>query len=110
MNMANSSRKIINSNEALRAKVSSFPERNTERPLFVRVLNDVDLWSRMYKWIADKKAQMIVEYVIVFTVIVAAIIVAAQLFIRPSVNKLMRDTANAINKVGDNFVNNVYSW
>ena len=51
-----------------------------------------------------KKGQMIIEYVIVFTVIVLVIIFAATAFIRPSVNKLFEDTAGVINTISDDFV------
>jgi len=61
-------------------------------------------------WLKEEKAQMVIEYVIVFTVIVAVIIFASNYFIRPSVNKLFEDTAGAINHISDDFVNNVYSW
>ena len=48
--------------------------------------------------------QMIIEYALVFTVIVIVIIFAATAFIKPSVNKLFEDTATVINKIGDDFV------
>lgn len=58
-------------------------------------------------WMAGEKAQMIIEYVVVFTVIVVVIIFASNYFIRPSVNKLFQDTATVINQIGDDFVANV---
>ena len=36
-------------NEAPRAKARGFPERNTERPLFIRTLKGAVFWPRMYK-------------------------------------------------------------
>lgn len=56
---------------------------------------------------AEERAQMIIEYVVVFTVIVAAIIVAATVLIKPSVGKLFTDTSTSINKIGDKFVSDM---
>ena len=50
-----------------------------------------------------KKGQMIIEYVIVFTVIVLVIIFAANSYIKDSVNKLFMDTAEVINTISDDF-------
>ncbi|MDD5355296.1 MAG: hypothetical protein PHY56_01995 [Candidatus Omnitrophica bacterium] len=58
-------------------------------------------------WMAEERAQMIIEYVVVFTVIVAAIIVAATALIRPSIDKLFTDTSESINKIGDKFVSDM---
>lgn len=57
-------------------------------------------------WMGSEKAQMIIEYVVVFTVIVVVIIFASNYFIRPSVNKLFRDTSTVINQIGDDFIAN----
>ena len=54
--------------------------------------------------------QMIIEYVLVFTVIVAVIIFASTFFIRPSVNKLFEDTATVINNIGEEFKAGAYTW
>ena len=45
-----------------------------------------------------KKGQSILEYVIVLTVIVAAIALAAGALIRPAINRAMTDAANTINQ------------
>ena len=65
---------------------------------------------RQYEVKMGNSGQMIIEYVLVFTVIVAVIIFAATAFIKPSVNKLFEDTATVINNIGDDFVNNVFRW
>lgn len=44
-----------------------------------------------------KRGQSILEYVIVLTVIVAAIAAAATSLIRPAVNRALGDAANTIN-------------
>lgn len=43
-----------------------------------------------------RKGQSILEYVIIFAVIVAAVIFAATQFIKPAVEKGMNDTAQAM--------------
>ncbi|MCX5701726.1 MAG: hypothetical protein NTW64_01945 [Candidatus Omnitrophica bacterium] len=45
----------------------------------------------------NRKGQSILEYVIVLTVIVAAIALAAGTLIRPSLNKAMNDVGATIN-------------
>jgi len=65
---------------------------------------------RQYEVKMGNSGQMIIEYVLVFTVIVAVIIIAATAFIRPSVNKLFVDTATVINNIGDDFVSGAYTW
>lgn len=42
------------------------------------------------------KAQSVLEYVIVLTAIVAAVIIAATSFIKPAVNTALQDVANTI--------------
>ncbi|MBU4251667.1 MAG: hypothetical protein KKC39_01995 [Candidatus Omnitrophica bacterium] len=51
----------------------------------------------MYK----KKGQSILEYVIVLTVIVIAVALAATNLIKPAVNKGLDDAAKTINKATD---------
>jgi uncharacterized protein (UPF0333 family) len=65
--------------------------------MFDKIINSV-------VWMAGEKAQMIIEYAIVFTVIVVVIIFAANFFIKPSVNKLFQDTSTVINNIADDFV------
>lgn len=54
-----------------------------------------------------KKGQMIVEYAVMFTVIVAVIIAASAGFIKPALSKFFNTTAkvidNATNRVENNF-------
>jgi Flp pilus assembly pilin Flp len=54
-----------------------------------------------------KKGQMIVEYAVMFTVIVAVIIYASAVFIKPALNRFFNTTAkvidNATNRVENNF-------
>lgn len=54
-----------------------------------------------------KKGQMIVEYAVMFAVIVAAIIYASTVFISPALNRFFNTTANVIdnatNRVAMNF-------
>jgi uncharacterized protein (UPF0333 family) len=54
--------------------------------------------------------QIIIEYVLMFTVIVVVIIFAATNLIQPSVNKLFEDTSGVINQIGDDFAANAYRW
>lgn len=63
--------------------------------------------------LTDKKTnegQIIIEYVIMFTIIVLVIIWASSHLIQPSVNKLFEDTAEVINHIADDFVQNAYRW
>ncbi len=60
------------------------------------------MWNRnkmgeVNKMRKEKKGQSILEYVIVLTVIVAAIAVAATTLIKPSVNRAFTDVAGTIN-------------
>ncbi len=52
-----------------------------------------------------KVGQSTLEYVIVLTAIVAAILFAAAQFIRPGVNKVYGDVSNRMNQSGDLFAN-----
>ena len=56
---------------------------------------------------AGDRGQMIIEYAIMFTVIVAVIIAAATLFVKPSVNRFYNTMSRAIdtatNVVEDHF-------
>lgn len=45
-----------------------------------------------------KKGQMMVEYAVMFTVIVAVVIYAAITFIRPGINRLFNASEGIINK------------
>lgn len=81
--------------------------RQSKKKMNVMMIN---LINNSGIWLGSQKGQMIIEYVVVFTVIVAVIIFAATAFIKPSVNKLFQDTATAINHIGDNFVAGAYSW
>lgn len=49
----------------------------------------------------EKKAQSVLEYVIVLTAIIAIIIVAATAVIRPAVNKVMEEAANTIGSASE---------
>ncbi|MFH0876833.1 MAG: hypothetical protein V1863_01235 [Candidatus Omnitrophota bacterium] len=46
----------------------------------------------------SKKGQMMVEYALVFTMIVAVVIYAAIAFIRPGVNRLFNASAGVMNQ------------
>jgi len=54
-----------------------------------------------------KKGQIIIEYAVMFTVIVAVIIYASTVFIKPALNRFFNTTAkvidNATNRVENNF-------
>ena len=56
------------------------------------------------------EGQIIIEYILMFTIIVFVIIWASTAYIQPSVNKLFEDTAQVINNIGDDFVQNAYRW
>jgi uncharacterized protein (UPF0333 family) len=45
----------------------------------------------------DKKAQMTIEYAVMFVVIVAAILIASKTLIAPAINRFMGATAVVIN-------------
>ena len=53
----------------------------------------------------NKIGQSTLEYVIVLTAIVAAILFAASQFIKPSVNKVYSDAGSTMNASGGLFVN-----
>jgi len=53
----------------------------------------------------NKKGQSIVEYVIVFTVVVGAVVFAAGFFLKPSVQGLYQRTATVIDQITPTFVN-----
>lgn len=55
----------------------------------------------------NKRGQSTVEYVIVFTAIAAAIILAATTVIKPSVNKIYHDSGNSIGGAGTFFANKI---
>lgn len=55
----------------------------------------------------QKAGQSTLEYVIVLTAIVAAILFAAANFIKPSVNKVYSDVGNQVNKSGTLFGNSI---
>lgn len=52
------------------------------------------------KKVLNRVGQSTMEYVIVLTAIVAAILFAATQFIRPSMNKVMRDASVSMNASG----------
>ncbi|MDD5004891.1 MAG: hypothetical protein PHS93_00065 [Candidatus Omnitrophica bacterium] len=70
----------------------------------------LSIWFNTMALITRDKGQMIIEYVVMFSVIVMVIIFAATTFIRPSVNRLFESTSVAINHVAEDFVANAYSW
>ncbi|MFH0940750.1 MAG: hypothetical protein V1840_02715 [Candidatus Omnitrophota bacterium] len=57
------------------------------------------------KKVFSKVGQSTLEYVIVLTAIVAAILFAAAQFIKPSVNKVYRDAGTTLNASGTLFTN-----
>lgn len=63
-------------------------------------------WKQMKKALREA-GQSTLEYVIVLTAIVAAILFAASQFIKPSVNKVYSDAGNTINRSGTLFGNSV---
>lgn len=48
-----------------------------------------------------KKGQLVIEYVVMFTVIVAVIIYAATAFVKPSVNRFFNSATKIIDNVSD---------
>ena len=58
----------------------------------------------------DDKGQIIIEYALMFAVIVIVIIYAATHYIQPSVNHLFRETGVVINNIADDFVSGAYTW
>lgn len=59
------------------------------------------------KKVLKKAGQSTLEYVIVLTAIVAAILFAASQFIKPGVNKVYGDVGNSLNSSGDFFTNHI---
>ena len=49
----------------------------------------------------SKKGQMLIEYAVMFTVIVAAIIYASTIFIKPALNRFFNTTAKVIDNATD---------
>ena len=60
--------------------------------------------------IIKNSGQVLIEYILMFTVIVIVIIFAATHYIQPSVNHLFEETGDAINHIADDFVSGVYTW
>ncbi len=60
--------------------------------------------------LSNNSGQIIIEYVLMFTVIVIVIVFAATHYIQPSVNKLFRETSTVINNIADDFVDGAYDW
>jgi len=60
--------------------------------------------------LSNDSGQIIIEYVLMFTVIVIVIIFASTHYIQPSVNKLFRDTSTVINNIADDFVAGAWEW
>jgi Flp pilus assembly pilin Flp len=54
----------------------------------------------------NRRGQMTVEYSVMFVAIVAAILVAASTFIKPSLNKFFASTSNIIDKTTETVQNN----
>lgn len=52
-----------------------------------------------------RRGQMTVEYSVMFVAIVAAIIVAATAFVKPSMNKFFSSTSNIIDKTTETVQN-----
>lgn len=59
------------------------------------------------KKVFKRAGQSTLEYVIVLTAIVAAILFAASQFIKPSVNRVYGEAGNALNKSGNLFTNRI---
>ena len=55
----------------------------------------------------NRSGQSTLEYVIVLTAIVAAILIAASALVKPSLNKLYIDVSNTLNATGDRVANTV---
>ena len=63
--------------------------------------------KKRMKKVLKKAGQSTLEYVIVLTAIVAAILFAASQFIKPGVNKVYRDVGGSLNNSGDFFTNHI---
>ncbi|MFA5039179.1 MAG: hypothetical protein WC732_05825 [Candidatus Omnitrophota bacterium] len=59
------------------------------------------------KKVLSRSGQSTLEYVIVLTAIVAAILFAATQFIKPGVNKIFSETGYKLNDTSDVFMNKV---
>lgn len=59
------------------------------------------------KKVFSRVGQSTLEYVIVLTAIVAAILFAAAQFIRPSINRIYNEAGKTLNASGDYFANSV---
>ncbi|MDD4294769.1 MAG: hypothetical protein PHP69_04590 [Candidatus Omnitrophica bacterium] len=59
--------------------------------------------------IKKRKAQSILEYIIVLSAIVVAVIAASENIIKPAVQDMFQDSADVITDNTDTFVNNVAS-
>ena len=57
-----------------------------------------------------RRGQSTIEYAIMFAAISAAIVLGAMYFIKPSINKVMRDSSTAINIVSSDFLQGVSGW
>ena len=59
------------------------------------------------KKVLSRSGQSTLEYVIVLTAIVAAILFAATQFIKPGVNKIFGEAGGRLNNSGDVFTNKI---
>ena len=59
------------------------------------------------KKVLSKRGQSTLEYVIVLTAIVAAILFAAAVFIKPNVNRVFKGAGDAMNAEANLFLNKI---
>lgn len=52
--------------------------------------------AKMKKGLVDKRGQMIIEYSLMFVVLVSVLIYASTAFVRPALNRFFNSTANVI--------------
>lgn len=59
------------------------------------------------KKVLSRRGQSTLEYVIVLTAIVAAILFAASVFIKPNVNRIFKQAGDTMNAEGNLFFNKI---